>query len=357
MNIHPSFRLNGQQFDNSNQLIAFAKSLEDDIYIFLNHWFDNNSFIEVKTSGSTGIPKNIHLKKQAMVNSAKATGEYFKLFDKTTALLCMSAKFIAGKMMLVRALTLGWELDAVIPISNPLKNQPKNFDFCAMVPLQVAASIKDLHKIKTLIVGGGAVSDDLKNKLQSIDTNVFATYGMTETITHIAVQKLNHFKIDTKQSHYELLPNITVSVDYRGCLVIDAPLICDEKVVTNDLVELVSETQFKWLGRFDNVINSGGIKISPEVIESKIAAVMKCPFFIGAESDFKLGEKVVLVLESYPLDEEQKIALVKQLTTVLTKYEMPKTLYFIDKFILTETKKIQRKQTLDLIVSNQNIKD
>ena len=189
---------------------------------FLNPILINHDFIIVNTSGSTGKPAQIKLKKEHMINSALATGSYFKLPENTTALLCLSPNYIAGKMMLVRALTLGWQLDIVEPSLNPLDKLQKHYDFCAMVPLQVQNSLSELHFIKKLIVGGGAVSTELIKNLQDITTEVFATYGMTETITHIAVKKLNHFQevtssavemslgnqdnLQTFESNYKVLP-------------------------------------------------------------------------------------------------------------------------------------------------------
>lgn len=342
---HSQFKLNTQQFNNAEALITYAKLMDDETHQFLKNWFDETAFIKVLTSGSTAIPKEICLKKEFMVNSAKATATYFNLHENTTALLCMSPKYIAGKMMLVRAMVLGWELDVVDPVSNPLKNIHKNYDFCAMVPMQIAASLDELYKIKILIVGGGAVSHTLKQTIQKLKTQIFATYGMTETITHIAIQKLNH----NPTNYFECLPNIKISKDNRGCLVINAPLIADEILITNDLVSLINETAFKWLGRFDNVINSGGVKLFPEQIEKKLTDIIANRFFIASKNDELFGEKVILVIESAPLDAVNLQALKNQLKTILSTYEIPKALYFTPYFVETDTKKIQRSKTLDLI--------
>jgi O-succinylbenzoic acid--CoA ligase len=178
----------------------------------------------------------IEIKKEFMINSAKATGGFFDLNENTTALMCLNPEYIAGKMMLVRALVLGWELDIVSPSSNPLKNIEKVYDFSAMVPFQVFNSIDNLHKIKKLIVGGGVVSKDLESKLKSLKTEVFATYGMTETVTHIAIKKIN--SVSSKSEDYVLLENVRITKDNRNCLVIDAPKFSDCVVVTNDIVNI-----------------------------------------------------------------------------------------------------------------------
>ncbi|MFA5298172.1 MAG: AMP-binding protein [Lutibacter sp.] len=347
---HSKFKLQGESFNSKEELIDFSKEISMEIGNFLEKWFNKELFVEVKTSGSTGKPKIIPLQKAFMINSAKATGDYFNLPEKTTALLCMSPNYIAGKMMLVRALTLGWHLDVVKPSSTPLKNVEKHYDFVAMVPLQLYHSFADIHKIKKLIVGGGTVSEEMLSKIKHIKTEVFVTYGMTETISHIAVKKLNNFKgviaSKTKQPHYFILPNINISIDSRGCLVIDAPKISKEKVITNDLIEIISEKEFKWLGRFDNIINSGGVKLIPEQIEEKLSAIIKNRFFVAGKRDEILGEKLILILEGIKNDDV--LTKVHQLST-LSKYEIPKEIYFLDKFIETQTKKINRKENLKIV--------
>src|SRR5690606_19702117 len=155
------------------------------IWKFILEWLDENDFITVKTSGSTGIPKNIKLQKDHVFNSAKATVNYFDLRENSKALLCLSSEYIAGKMMLVRAMIAGWDLYTSSPEKNPLAKFDGDFDFTAMVPYQVHHSLAELHKVKKLIVGGGAVSKKLENQLQQLRTSVYATYGMTETISHI----------------------------------------------------------------------------------------------------------------------------------------------------------------------------
>ncbi len=346
LKFHKNFKLQGKSFDSVEELLNFSKSISLEINAFLKNWFDDKSFVEVQTSGSTGVPKVIHLSKKHMINSAKATGNYFELPEKTSALLCMSPNYIAGKMMLVRAITLGWHLDIVEAVSNPLMKIKKKYDFSAMVPLQLHNSLNEIHNIKKVIVGGGVVSNKLLRNIQNISTDVFATYGMTETITHIAVKKLNHFHSKhVEESYYQVLPNITISTDKRGCLVINAPNLADEEVITNDIVELISEKEFQWLGRFDTIINSGGIKLIPEQIEKKISAILSKRFFVAGIPDAILGEKLVLIIE----DEINNAILneVKNLNSI-SKYEAPKEIYFVENFIETPTKKINRKETLKL---------
>lgn len=355
---HIDFTLNGTSFSSVEELVAYSRSISSSAHEFLIEWFSDNDVILVKTSGSTGAPKLIKLKKEFMRNSALATGAFFELPEKTTALLCMSTDYIAGKMMLVRAIVLGWHLDIVAVVSNPLKGLDKQYNFSAMVPIQLQNSLSEIDMVEKLIVGGGIVTKELENKTQDVSTNVFATFGMTETITHIAVKKLNHLTLraDSRVLNcYQTLPNISISQDQRGCLVIDAPMVSEEVLVTNDVVELISEIEFKWLGRFDTVINSGGVKLHPEEIEKKIAAVLTQRFFVAGIPDAVLGEKLILVVEEDVISSEvekflrEKLHLSLIKTAKLSKYEIPKAVYFVSKFIETETKKIQRNQTLDVL--------
>lgn len=352
---HNSFKLNGKSFISKKELLTFSEKFSPGIFSFLTDWFDDKSFVKVQTSGSTGKPKAIALKKEYMINSAKKTGAFFDLPQNTLALLCLSMDYIAGKMMLVRALTLGWHLEAVKAVSNPLVDNDKNYDFCAMVPLQMQNSLSELYKVKKLIVGGGAVDKNLLLKIQSQTTAIFATYGMTETITHIAVKKLNGFNTTElgSSNHFKVLPNIKIATDDRGCLIIDAPSIIDNQITTNDLVGIISDTEFKWLGRIDNVVNSGGVKLIPEQIEEKLSSVMEQRFFVAGIPDLLLGEKLILIIESNKKIENLKTKILNLL--MLKKFEIPREIYTIGEFVETDTKKINRIATLKSVKINYTI--
>lgn len=345
--LHKSFKLNDRSFDSIEELLEYSKINYKEVYIFLTDFFDSNDYISVKTSGSTGKQKVIQLKKEFLKNSALATGRYFNLLENTSALLCLSPDYIAGKMMLVRALILGWQLDVVAAISNPLENNLKEYDFSAMVPLQLFNSLDAVFKIKKLIVGGGVVSNTLQDLIQNVPTKIYATYGMTETITHIAVKRLNHFtdsnigKLEKiSQSNFNVLPNVLISKDSRGCLVIIAPKVSEKPVITNDLIDLISDVEFQWLGRFDNIINSGGIKLIPEQIEEKLSKVITNRFFVSAIPDVVLGEKLILIIEGEPYEIP-----IEKMYSILDKYQIPKNNYFLAEFIETETRKIDRNKT------------
>lgn len=356
--LHKEFRLNGNIFKNKNEVLKYTNQNLHDVHLFLLNWFNEFDFITVSTSGSTGIPKKIQLKKEFMMNSAKATGGFFDLRVGTTALLCLSVNYIAGKMMLVRAMVLGWHMDIVESNSFPLKGIIKNYDFSAMVPMQLYNSLDNIDKIKKLIVGGGLVSSELHSRILELPTQIFATYGMTETITHIAIKPLSRssFREGTtwKSLNYKTLPNIKITIDQRNCLVINAPKISNIEIITNDLVEIISKDQFKWLGRYDHIVNSGGIKLIPEQIEEKLSVVIDCRFFVAGLPDEILGEKLVLVLEiqNSKFEIQNLKDKIKKLET-LTKFEVPKEIYLVKRFVETEIKKIQRQKTLNLIYKSE----
>jgi O-succinylbenzoic acid--CoA ligase len=354
--IHPGFKLNGFHCSTDAlkevgySLIKEGAPFEQAIGDFLLDWLDEKPTIEVKTSGSTGKPKSILLKKSHMVNSALATGNFFALQPGNSALLGLPSDFIAGKMMLVRAMVLGLELDYTEPSTSPLEYVSNSYDFCAMVPLQLEKSLGQLKRIKTLLVGGAPISKTLEKRIKLESSTVFETYGMTETITHVAVRKI-HPAVPSKveETFFQTLPGVTISSDSRDCLVINAPDICDNQIISNDLVRLVSETEFKWLGRYDTIINSGGVKLIPEQIENRLAQIITDRFFVSGVPDEKLGQKLVLLVEG-EIDVE---ALFKKITELpsLEKYEVPKAIYILPSFLETETGKIKRKENTNLILS------
>lgn len=348
--LHPDFTFNGLQFETTEELFSFAHSLikeGDDFEVsigrFIHTWLDENEEVKVKTSGSTGKPKKMVFRKKQMQQSAKATGTYFKLGAGTSALLCLNTDYIAGKMMLVRAMTLGWNLHVVAPEKDALTQYDNDYDFVAMVPYQVYHSVTALKKVKKLLVGGGIITSELENALQEVPTEVFASYGMTETISHIAIRRVN----GPAATHvYATLPDVKCTTDDRGCLVIHAPLLVDEAVVTNDIIELISPTSFTWLGRYDNLINSGGVKIFPETIEEKLAEVIKIPFIVASEKDDALGERVILILEKKNEATTENYA---EAFSKLKSYEKPKKIYTLSNFPYTETGKIKRGDVLKVL--------
>jgi O-succinylbenzoic acid--CoA ligase len=338
--VHNRFKLNGVHLNKQDLCsLSYALIKEGDVFEksigdFLLDWFDQKSYIDLQTSGTTGVPKLIRMNKQNMVNSALATGDFFDLSPGDTALYCLPTRYIAGKMMLIRSFILGLEIDFVAPSSNPLNKNEKIYDFVAMVPLQAQNSIKGLNKIRKMIVGGAKMSKTLEKSLLKVPTAVYETYGMTETITHIAAKKIG-------EKAFSILPNITISQNENNCLVIDAPKITDENIVTNDLVELINDHQFVFLGRIDNVVNSGGIKLIPEQIEEQLSVHIPARFFVGGIPDADLGEKLVLIIEG------DKTDLSEHIYDGLDKYQKPKAVFYISKFVETDNGKIKRKQMLE----------
>ncbi len=348
-NVHNKFKLNGYHYTYEGLMevaYSFVKEgvpFEQDIGEFLLQWLDYNDFIEVKTSGSTGVPKKIKLDKQAMVNSALATGNFFNLKPGDAALYCLPTSYIAGKMMLVRAFILGLKMDIIQPTSKLKIATDVHYKFCAMTPMLLENNLDSVHNIETIIVGGAPVSSTLKDKISKIAPTIYETYGMTETVSHIALKKLN--KQDSS-AYFKTLPDIGISTNESDCLVIDAPRISKEKIVTNDIVKLHTQTEFEWLGRYDNVINSGGVKLFPEQIEAKLQTVLNARFFLTALPDSKLGQQLVLVIEQETNYVDQSVF------SVLSKFEKPKVIYNTNAFIETLSGKVQRQDTLKKIINN-----
>jgi len=343
-NVHNHFKLDGIHLNREDlctvayTFIKEGEEFEKSVGDFILDWFDDKSYIDMNTSGSTGAPKMIRVEKEPMLNSALATGDYFDLKPGNTVLHCLPTNYVAGKMMFVRAFILGLDMKFVAPSSHPLENIDESFDFCAMVPLQAKNSIKELQlrKVKKIIIGGGKVQKALEQELLKLPIEIYETYGMTETITHIAAKKIG-------EEAFTVLPNVKVYLDDRQCLVIDAKNISDEIIVTNDIVNLISDTQFVWIGRFDNIINSGGIKLMPEQIEGKLSTLIPRRYFVYGEPDAALGEKLVLYVEGEPMTIEESVF------NVLDKFEKPKEIVFIPKFKQTATGKILRKESRELI--------
>ena len=337
MNVHNYFKLNGFHLDRKDlcrvaySFIKEGEEYEKSVGDFILDWFDTKSYLELNTSGTTGTPKIIRIEKQAMVNSALATGDFFNLNPGDKALHCLPTKYIAGKMMFVRSFILGLDMDFVAPSSHPLLHNDTKYDFVAMVPLQAQNSLLELKNVKKMIVGGAKMSKSLEKSLLKLKTETYETYGMTETITHIAAKKIG-------EKYFTILPNIKIYKDDRNCLVIDAPKISNETIVTNDLVELINENQFGYLGRIDNVINSGGIKLIPEQIEDKLSNKIHSRFFVTGIHDPVLGEKLIVVIEGEKQDLDESTF------DELDKYEKPKEIFYVSKFIETQNGKIKRKE-------------
>lgn len=315
----------------------------EEIENFIAEWESQSEFIEVHTSGSTGKPKVIQLAKSQIEQSALATGKFFNFKSGDRILLNLSPNYIAGKLMLVRALIHDMRI-LVAPLDqNPLINLPYlEIDFAAFVPYQIQAILsnpdtaKKYEKLKKVIIGGAPLNPEWTEKIAALSNANYATFGMTETITHFALKRIAK-DID----FYTCLPGIHISTDQRGCLVIEKNQITD-RLVTNDLITLIDTNRFIWKGRFDHVINSGGIKISPEEVEQKLAGLLKgYNYFIIGRKNETYGEEVVLYIEGKKATNLEQLA--SEIQQVLNRYEQPKAIYWVSLFDRTATDKIIRK--------------
>ncbi len=322
-----------------------SDSLKFSYFNFIKEW-EENPLICVKSSGSTGDAKEIFISKEQMILSASKTIDFFNLKPKTKALLCLSMETIAGKMMLVRSIVGKWNLTISEPNANPLKEMNEEFDFAAFVPLQIQNILDEnpdkLKKINTIIVGGAPISDELAEKLKMNEITVYQTFGMTETVSHIALRKIGN----DSEKQYTTLKGITVS-ENEGELIVNYPEMFEKNLETNDLVKICAPNKFEWLGRADFIINSGGIKLNPEQIENKLSRILNLSFFLVGLPDHSLGTKLALILEE---NEDFSISK-KQLQQVLDKYEIPKVYAVVNSFNRTESGKINRRQTLKNIDS------
>lgn len=329
---------------------------EEKVVSFLEDWFSNSEMVSVQTSGSTGKPKIFEVEKQRMLNSAKMTCDFLKLKKGNSALLCLPVEYISGKMMLVRSIERGLKLSVVNPTSAPMEFFNEEIDFCAMSPLQVENSLDKIHLIKNLIIGGAQVSSTLKEKLtqkcknSNAQTKIYETYGMSETLSHIALKKIYPIAED----YFTVLKDVEIALDERGCLVISAPKLNPQPLKTNDLVELKDldfpesdKKQFKFLGRLDNVINSGGLKIHPEELGKLVNNQISNEVVFLGINDEKIGQKLVLLIEGNESDEIKN-----QLSAIIypSKNHKPKKVVFKKEFPRLPNGKIDRLKLLNSLI-------
>ena len=309
---------------------------------FIEEWMGDCDFIEVETSGSTGKPKILKINKNAFVFSAKNTGKFLGLNNNDKALLCLPGNYIAGKMMIVRAFVLGLNLHWQKPASKP--GIQGKYVFAAMTPMQVQNILlknkSQLKNIQKLIIGGAPVNEFILDNISGMDTEIYETYGMTETVSHIALKKING---TDKSEYFTVLPGINIEIDTRNCLTVTSGELSINKLKTNDIVTISAKNRFKWLGRIDNVINSGGVKLIPEQIEAKLKPFIKSDFFIfGLDDDLLTKVPAIIIEGDYNINTNEFL-------NVLEKYEMPKKIFFTKRFTRTESGKIQRNETIKML--------
>jgi len=345
--------INQKTFDISRASIPELDASVDqpwqhEIVQFLKLWYDSREYIEQKTSGSTGVPKRIKLLKKTMLHSAFMTNKYLSINEKSVSLLCLPASYIAGKMMLVRAIAGNYTIIAVEPSANPFEDKKyPPLDFTAITPYQLVHSARALSqcKINNIIVGGSQVTAAMEKIVSLWPMRIFETFGMTETASHIALRRLNGVE---RSSYFHTLEGVTLSLDKRGCLVVDVPMLSVDQLVTNDLAELKDAHTFRWLGRIDRVINTGGVKIFAEYVENKLQTILNKPFFITGMPNDSLGQQVVLFIESPDLPDEQLAKLHASMKEVLDRYEVPGRIVCVPKFIYSEGNKLLRDETIKI---------
>ncbi|MFC0876248.1 AMP-binding protein [Saccharicrinis sp. FJH2] len=321
-----------------------SDAFSTEVYNFLKEWYSQNEVIYVNTSGSTGSPSTIELHKSIVFASALKTCSIFKLTGKSTALLCLPVNYIAGKLMLIRAIASGMNLIIQEPNSNPLARLDEKIDFVAMTPMQLKKSIAtpdNLKKTEVILIGGAPLDNSTHDMLNEFDTRIYQSYGMTETASHIALRPLNHTEIIHP---YAAIPGVTFSIDHRNCLLIHAPHISDSPIVTNDIVDLVDDNHFYWKGRFDFVINTGGVKVFPEDIESKLKDLIPFPFYISRKPDKNLGEKLVIIIEKENSETYQQLK--KKIESTLDVFERPREIIKVEKIRFSESGKVIRDHSL-----------
>lgn len=328
---------------------------------FLAQWNDDSPCMEVKTSGSTGVPKRIYIEKVRMRASARMTCDFLNLHQGDTALLCMPLDFIAGKMMVVRALERGLELLSVEPSSHPLSKtsmagigNPPCIDFAAMVPLQVWNTLQvpgereALCRIRHLIIGGGAISQALEQELRTLPISVWSSYGMTETLSHIALRRIT-------EECYTPLPGITLGQDQDGCLIIDAPHLCPERLFTNDIAHFTDDKSFQIIGRRDNTVCSGGIKIQIEEVEAWLHSIGHDDVMVTYQDDTALGQALVYLTTTAVNTDSLRLHLPGH--TPSAKYWLPKRVIKVASLPFTPTGKPDRARARRLTGSEERMSD
>ncbi len=317
-----------------------ANPLMYDAMLFLKEWFSDARYIGLQTSGSTAKPKKIQVTREQMLQSAKMTLSFLQLKEGDTALLCLSPKFIAGKMMIVRALVGGLHLFVSPSEKEPLKALESNIDFAAMVPLQFLRlaqnEAESLQLIQSLLLGGAALSPEIEKIATSFETQIFHTYGMTETLSHIALRKITGLE---SIEYFQVLDGIQIAQDERGCLKVKAAYLTDGWLQTNDKVELLDNNRFIVLGRMDDIINMAGMKMFPQQIERKIASFCEFNFAIVGVSDERSGQLPVLIIEA-DLSTKELFGLWNNLEEQLHAHEMPRKIVLFESFPMLDSGKI-----------------
>ncbi len=328
---------------------------ERNVLRFIQDWLNGKQTFEFQTSGSTSKPKVIQLNRNQLVASARLTESALGLEQGWNALVCLDARFIAGAMMVVRSLVTGMNIVVQAPSSNPLHDLSEKIDFASLVPYQVACIVEEdfqkLEDIRTVIIGGAPLQPNIAQRLQTLNSNIYTTYASTETISHVALQKISGAN---RQDYFQLLPGIEAMTDERSCLVVRAPHL--GTVVTNDVVDLFGGNKFKWLARYDEVINTGGVKVNAAKIEAILMEILselglRNRIFVSGLPDEKLGEQVTVFVEGESFGPQKESILRDKLHARLGKFEAPKAFKYVSKFQETASQKIDRRAVVKVVTS------
>ena len=360
-----SLLLNGREFDYAAlqqypaQLATPVSGYEAKVLDFIRQWLNGTQEFTLTTSGSTGPPSPIVLRRRQLEASARRTADFFSLGPGDRALVCLNCEYIGGMMMLVRGLEQNMHLTIVEPHANPFAHvaAEAEFNFAAFVPLQLKAVLAAghaprLNRLRCLLVGGAPADAALQQELQPLTVPVYLTYGMTETCSHVALRRLNG---PQASAAFRVLPSIAAGQDTRGCLTLRGDVTDDQLIVTNDVVRLLDAHTFEWLGRADFVINTGGIKVPAEKVElvldvalAEIGAARRC--FVAGIPDARLGQAITAFIEGPALAAEAEEQLKSLLTERLGHYERPRQLRYVPAFHLTVTGKLDRAATLRTLI-------
>ena len=362
--IYPeSIKINGSVFDKKilyhlKKVVDEDKSMnlwEKEIYDFILEWFSPTESVLVQTSGSTGDPKIIELKKVHMIESAKATIDFFGLEPDSSIWLCLPIKYIAAKMVVVRAIVGKMNLVYSKPSEDLIQPKSSPISITAMVQNQVNRllnSEQGIDKLKNagvLLIGGSSISKSLEDRINSIEgINAWHSYGMTETITHIALHRIGS---NDKQGRFYPMAGIVIKSNNDNQLIIGAPSRGVEMLITNDLVNIFNDGSFDIIGRKDNIIITGGIKVIPEKVEGLISDLITSDYFIAGVEDDILGKKVSLFIED-DISDDLVSLLTNKLKNRLSKYELPKNIYKGNNFVRNKTGKVNRSKTIEICLKS-----
>ncbi|MEO9967871.1 MAG: AMP-binding protein [Reichenbachiella sp.] len=321
----------------------------DKLIQFISDWQSGETSFRFYTSGSTGTPKPIEISRQQIVASVEATAKYLSLQKKFSVLLCLNPDFIASVMMVARCLIVDMDLIIQRPTANPMKDITESIDFAAFVPIQIykmmeEGTLSKLSMINRVIIGGAPLSGLAFDALSKIDTDIYQTYGMTETVSHIALMPV---KGNFASATFHILDEVLIEQDLNCCLRAKGAVTCDRWIQTNDIIERINENEFLWLGRYDHTINSGGIKIHPEQLEKELENVLgqQLEYIISWEKNERVGMACVLLIENDTLSEEGFKNVQKTILDKFSKYHVPKAVYSLAQFARTDSGKIKREET------------